>query len=361
VAGTSGKSTHPGSLSVVIIGSGPAAWAAAIYAARANLRPLVIEGAVTEENRLKGTLPLGQLALTTEVENYPGYAAGGLAEYLDSAIDADRRKYMPPHGGHGISGPELMELMRQQAVNFGTEILTDDVVEVNFRKRPFELTCLEGRRLKSQSVIVATGARANYLGLPSEERFKNQGVSACAVCDGALPRFRNRPLVVVGGGDSAMEESTFLSKFASTVYLVHRRDAFRASKIMADRVLANKKIQVKWNSIVDEVLGSDEQGVTGVRVRSTVDKAKHEELAVSGYFAAIGHTPNTDFLGGQLELTEKRYIKWTTPARTYTSVEGVFAAGDVADDYYRQAITAAGSGCMAALDAERWLASKGFH
>lgn len=348
-------------LSVVIIGSGPAAWAAAIYAARANLTPLVIEGAVTEENRLKGTLPLGQLALTTEVENYPGYAAGKLDAFLDSAIDADRRKYMPPHSGHGISGPELMELMRQQAVNFGTKILTDDVVEVNFRQHPFELVCLEGKRIQSHSVIVATGARANYLGLPSEERFKNQGVSACAVCDGALPRFRNKPLVVVGGGDSAMEESTYLSKFASTVFLVHRRDAFRASKIMADRTLANPKIQVKWNSQIDEVLGNDEQGVTGVRIRSTTDKSKHEELTAAGYFAAIGHTPNTDFLQGQLELTEKRYIKWTTAARTYTSVEGVFAAGDVADDYYRQAITAAGSGCMAALDAERWLASKGLH
>jgi thioredoxin reductase (NADPH) len=355
------QSAQKGALRVVIIGSGPAAWAAAIYAARARLNPLVIEGAITEENRLKGTLPLGQLALTTEVENYPGYAAGALGEYLGSAIDADRKKYMPPHTGHGISGPELMELMRQQAVNFGTEIFTDDVVEVNFRKSPFELRCLGGHRFESLAVIVATGARANYLGLPSEERFKNQGVSACAVCDGALPRFRNKPLVVVGGGDSAMEESTYLSKFASKVYLVHRRDAFRASKIMADRVLANEKIQVKWNSTVEEVLGSDDQGVTGVRLCSTTHKSHHEELAASGYFAAIGHTPNTDFLGGQLELTDKRYIKWTTPARTFTSVEGVFAAGDVADDYYRQAITAAGSGCMAALDAERWLASKGFH
>ncbi len=357
----SDKSSDAGLLSVVIIGSGPAAWAAAIYAARANLNPLVIEGAITEENRLKGTLPLGQLALTTEVENYPGYAAGKLDAFLDSAIDADRRKYMPPNSGHGVSGPELMELMRQQAVNFGTKILTDDVVEVNFRKQPFELVCLEGQRIQSQSVIVATGARANYLGLPSEERFKNQGVSACAVCDGALPRFRNKPLVVVGGGDSAMEESTYLSKFASTVFLVHRRDAFRASKIMADRTLANPKIQVKWNSQIDEVLGNEQQGVTGVRIRSTTDKAKHEELTAAGYFAAIGHTPNTDFLQGQLELTDKRYIKWTTAARTFTSVEGVFAAGDVADDYYRQAITAAGSGCMAALDAERWLASKGLH
>ncbi|HUE17321.1 MAG TPA: thioredoxin-disulfide reductase [Planctomycetaceae bacterium] len=346
---------------VVIVGSGPAGWAAAIYASRANLRPLVIEGAVIEENRLKGTLPLGQLALTTEVENYPGFAAGLLNEYLNSSIAKDRRKYMPPHSGHGIAGPELMELMRQQAANFGTRIVTDDVVEVDFRRHPFRLKLLGGQQIESLSVIIATGARANYLGLESEDRFKNRGVSACAVCDGALPRFRNKPLVVVGGGDSAMEESTYLSKFASTVYVIHRRDSFRASKIMADRALANPKIQVKWNSRIDEVLGNDKEGVTGVRIRSTKDEARSEELTAAGYFAAIGHTPNTDFLGGQLELTEKAYIKWTTPARTYTSVEGAFAAGDVADDYYRQAVTAAGSGCMAALDAERWLGAKGFH
>jgi thioredoxin reductase (NADPH) len=346
---------------VVIIGSGPAGWAAAIYTARANLHPLVIEGAVIEENRIKGTLPLGQLALTTEVENYPGFSAGNLKEYLDAAIDKERRKYMRPHSGHGIAGPELMELMRQQATNFGTRIETDDVVEVDFRRHPFRLKLLGGQEIEALSVIVATGARANYLGLPSEDRFKNRGVSACAVCDGALPRFRNKPLVVIGGGDSAMEEATYLSKFASTIYLVHRRDEFRASKIMADRVLTNQKIQVKWNSRIDEVLGNDKEGVTGVRIRGTKDENKTEELGAAGYFAAIGHTPNTDFLGGQLALTEKSYIKWTTPARTYTSVEGVFAAGDVADDYYRQAITAAGSGCMAALDAERWLAGKGFH
>lgn len=345
---------------VVIIGSGPAGWAAAIYTARANLHPLVFEGAVIEENRIKGTLPLGQLALTTEVENYPGFAAGKLDEYLKTGIDKERQKYMPPHSGHGIAGPELMELMRQQAVNFGTRVTTDDVIEVNFRKHPFELKLLGGQTIQALAVIVATGARANYLGLESEDRFKNRGVSACAVCDGALPRFRKKPLVVVGGGDSAMEEATYLSKFASTVYLVHRRDKFRASKIMADRTLANPKVTVKWNSRVDEVLGNDNDGVTGVRLRSTTDEKKSEELSAAGYFAAIGHTPNTDFLGGQLELTDKAYIKWTTPARTYTSVEGVFAAGDVADDYYRQAVTAAGSGCMAALDAERWLASKGF-
>jgi thioredoxin reductase (NADPH) len=347
--------------SVVIIGSGPAAWAAAIYTARANLKPRVIEGAVTEENRIKGTLPLGQLALTTEVENYPGFPVADLGAYLDNSIPQERRQYMNPHQGHGVSGPELMELMRQQAMNFGARVITDDVVSVEFSKRPFRLKLLEGAGIDAQAVIVATGARANYLGLPSEERFKNAGVSACAVCDGALPRFRNKPLVVVGGGDSAMEEGGFLTKFASKVYIVHRRDTFRASRIMADRALKNPRIEPKWNSTIDEVLGNEQQGVTGVRIKSTIDPHRTEELDAAGYFAAIGHTPNTDFLGGQLKLTEKKYIQWTTPQRTYTSVEGVFAAGDVADDYYRQAITAAGSGCMAALDAERWLAAKGIH
>ena len=345
---------------VVIIGSGPAGWAASIYAARANLSPVAIEGAITEENRQKGTLPLGQLALTTEVENYPGFPHGNLGAYLADSLDESRFKYMPAHQEKGVSGPELMELMRQQASNFGTEIITDDVVECDLSNGgPFQLKTLGGQSLEAHSVIIATGARANYLGLESEDRFKNNGVSACAVCDGAMPRFRDQPLVVVGGGDSAMEEATYLAKFASTVYLVHRRDEFRASKIMAERALANERIEVKWNSVVDEVLGNDEQGVTGVRIRSTLDESKTEDLDASGYFAAIGHTPNTDFLGGQLELTDKGYVVWTQAARTFTSIEGVFAAGDVADDYYRQAITAAGTGCMAALDAERWLAAKG--
>jgi thioredoxin reductase (NADPH) len=345
---------------VVIVGSGPAGWAAAIYTARANLHPLVFEGAVTEDNRLKGTLPLGQLALTTEVENYPGFPVANLEKYLDNAIAKERRQYMGPHSGHGVSGPELMELMRQQAMNFGAKIVTDDIVSVDISKHPFRLKSLEGQEVEALAVIVATGARANYLGLPSEEQFKNNGVSACAVCDGALPRFRNQPLVVVGGGDSAMEEAGFLTKFASKVFIVHRRDKFRASKIMAERALKNSKIEPKWNSTVAEVLGNDEKGVTGVRICGADDPKRTEEIAAAGYFAAIGHTPNTDFLGGQLKLTDKKYIQWTTPQRTYTSVEGVFAAGDVADDYYRQAITAAGSGCMAALDAERWLAAKGF-
>ncbi|MFN0198495.1 MAG: thioredoxin-disulfide reductase [Planctomycetaceae bacterium] len=344
---------------VVIIGSGPAGWASAIYTARANLNPLVFEGAITEDNRQKGTLPLGQLALTTEVENYPGFPAGNLGAYLDHSIDKTRRGYMSDHTGHGVSGPELMELMRQQAANFGTRIVTDDIVEIDLSKHPFVMKTLSGETHTALAVIVATGARANYLGLPSEDKYKNFGVSACAVCDGALPRFRNHPLAVIGGGDSAMEEATFLTKFASKVYIIHRRAEFRASKIMAERALQNPKIEVKWNSVVDEVLGNDEDGVSGVRISHINDGSKKEELAIAGYFAAIGHTPNTDFLKGQLKLNSKGYIVWTTPQRTYTSVEGVFASGDVADDYYRQAITAAGTGCMAALDAERWLAAKG--
>lgn len=344
---------------ITIIGSGPAGWTAAIYAARANLEPVVYEGAFNDDNRIKGTLPLGQLALTTEVENFPGFPAGDLSSYLDSSIDDDKRRYMAPHAGHGVSGPELMELMRQQAKNFGSEIITDDIVEIDLSSRPFRMKSLGGTEFESHAVIIATGARANYLGLESEERFKNMGVSACAVCDGAMPRYRNKPLVVIGGGDSAMEEATFLTKYASTVYIVHRRSEFRASKIMVDRALANPKIDVKWNSVIDEVLGDDTSGVSGVRLRSTVDTEQTEELEVTGYFAAIGHTPNTDFLKGQLETNDKGYLTLSVPHRTNTSVEGVFAAGDVADDYYRQAITAAGTGCAAALDAERWLADQG--
>jgi thioredoxin reductase (NADPH) len=348
---------------VVIIGSGPAGWTAAIYAARANLHPLVFEGALTEDNRLQGTLPLGQLALTTEVENYPGFPAGKSREYLRTALPEDRQPYWVQKGkdqpSHGVNGPELMELMRQQAVNFGTRVVTDDIARVDFRRHPFVLTALEGQTVEALSVIVATGARANYLGLPSEDAFKNNGVSACAVCDGALPRFRNRPLAVVGGGDSAVEEATYLSKFASTVYLVHRRDRLRASQIMQDRARANPKITPKWNRVLAEVVGTDKDGVTGVRLASTVD-AQAEHLDVSGVFLAIGHTPNTAFLEGQLQLDDKGYVVWTKPFRTWTSVEGVFAAGDVADDYYRQAVTAAGTGCMAALDAERWLAEHGW-
>jgi thioredoxin reductase (NADPH) len=349
---------------VVIIGSGPAGWTAAIYAARANLEPLVFEGATTFENQTKGTAPLGQLNLTTEIENYPGFPTGDTRAYLKTALPESNQPYWvqanKPQRSHGIEGPELMELMRQQAKNFGTRIVTDDIVKVDLKQYPFRLMTLEGQVVEALTIIVASGARANYLGLPSEERFKNRGVSACAVCDGALPRFRNKPLVVVGGGDSAVEEATYLTKFATQVYLVHRRDALRASKIMQQRALENPKITMKWNSVVDEVLGNDNDGVTGVRLRSTVGPGT-EELATSGMFVAIGHTPNTDFLEGQVELAANGYIKWTTPQRTYTSVEGVFAAGDVADSYYKQAVTAAGTGCMAALDAERWLAAKGHH
>ena len=343
---------------VTIIGSGPAAWTAALYSARAALNPLVLEGAVTEENRVAGTLPLGQLNLTTEVENYPGFPPGHLETYLDSAIPPERRLTMPPHSGEGVSGPELMELMRQQAIHFGTRVVTEGVIEVDFSVHPFRLSTSDGGHREALAVIVATGARANYLGLPSEERFKNRGVSGCAICDGALPRFRNKPLVVVGGGDSAIEEADYLTKFAAVVYLVHRRDQLRASKIMARRAIEHPKIRILWNRVVAEVLGADAQGVTGVRLASTVGEPD-EVVEAAGMFLGIGHTPNTAFLKGQLELTPKGYVKWTTPFRTYTSVDGVFAAGDVGDDYYRQAITAAASGCMAALDAERWLAAPG--
>jgi thioredoxin reductase (NADPH) len=356
---------------VVIIGSGPAGWTAAIYAARANLSPLVFEGALTDRNQMQGTLPLGQLNLTTEVENFPGWPAADSQAFgllAKSALPPDQYANLAHYyegkrahqGMRSVEGPELMAFSRQQAINFGTRVVTDDIVKVDFRRQPFRLTALGGETVEALSVIVATGARANYLGLESENRFKNRGVSACAVCDGALPRFRNKPVVVVGGGDSAVEEASYLTKFASVVYLVHRRDVLRASKIMQKRAAENPKITMKWNTVVDEVLGSDKDGVTGVRLKGTAG-AGAEELAASGMFAAIGHTPNTDFLDGQLELEPTGYVKWTTPQRTFTSVEGVFAAGDVADSYYKQAVTAAGTGCMAALDAERWLAAQGHH
>lgn len=350
---------------VVIIGSGPAAWTAAIYAARANLNPLVFQGnPYDDKNRQNGTMPLGQLALTTEVENFPSWPNGDTRQYLKTALKADdpdfpywvaANKEQP---SHGINGPELVALMRQQAVNFGTRIESKDVVKVNLEKKPFTITTHDGQSAESLTLIIATGARANYLGLPSEDRFKNRGVSACAVCDGALPRFKDRPLVVVGGGDSAVEEGNYLTKFASQVHLLVRRDVLRASKIMADRAKSNPKFDIRWNSQVDEVLGDDKQGVTAIRVLNNKSGEKFE-LPASGLFLAIGHTPNVGFLDGQVELTPGGYVRWTTLGRTYTSVEGVFAAGDVADDYYRQAISAAGTGCMAALDAERYLAHHG--
>ena len=320
---------------LIIIGSGPAGWTAAIYAARANLNPIVIEGdPLSEKNRQQGTLPLGQLNLTTEVENFPGFPKG-------------------------ILGPELMVNMRMQAENYGTSVVSHDVVDIDLSTRPFKLTDSDGEHYEADALVIATGASANYIGLPSEDRFKNRGVSACAVCDGALPRFRGKPLIVVGGGDSACEEGHYLTKFASEVHLVYRKDraGMRASPIMADRILSDKKVKPEWNSVVDEVLGDDERGMTGVRLKDPKTGATRV-VEAAGMFVAIGHTPNTKFLKGQLETDEHGFVKLKDPARTTTSVEGVFAAGDVADPTYKQAITAAGMGCKAALDAERWLAAQ---
>ena len=256
---------------LIIIGSGPSGWTAAIYAARAALQPLVFEGAITEANRLSSTLPMGQLNLTTEVENFPGFPAANLDALLESAIAEERRGMMPPRAGEGINGPELMELMRQQAVNFGTRIITEDIVDVDFSVHPFKLAASDGTTHEARSVIVATGARANYLGLPSEEKYKNRGVSACAICDGALPRFRNRPLVVIGGGDAALEEAAYLTKFASVCYLVHRRDQLRASKIMAKRAMDDPKITILWNRTMEEVLGNDKDGASSHNRTGAVD------------------------------------------------------------------------------------------
>jgi thioredoxin reductase (NADPH) len=312
---------------VVIIGSGPAAWTAAVYAARANLDPIVYEGEPSRE-----MIPGGQLMWTTDIENYPGFP-------------------------DGVGGQELMDRMKTQALRFGTRAEMENIVEVDFGVRPFVLKPTYGDAFEAESVIVATGARANWLGLHNEERLARTGggVSACAVCDGALPAFRNQVLAVVGGGDSAMEEATYLSKYASQVVMVHRRDSFRASKVMAERALTNPKIRVEWNTEVADVLGGD--FVTGLRLRDT-RTGEERELAVGGLFVAIGHTPNTQFLQGQVALHPNGYIR-VSPGRTATSVPGVFAAGDAVDDYYRQAITAAGTGCMAALEAERWLAHEG--
>jgi thioredoxin reductase (NADPH) len=315
---------------------------------------------MTQENYQQGTMPLGQLSLTTEVENYPGFPHGDLTGFLASALPPDALNAVPEFPDPALTGPRLMHLMRQQAKNFGTRVITDDIVSVDLSKRPFTLKALEGQETQAHSIIIATGARANYLGLPSEDQYKNRGVSACAVCDGALPRFRNKPLVVVGGGDSAMEEATYLTKFAKVVHLVHRRGEFRASKIMAQRVLDNPLINVRWFTGVDEVLGNDKDGVTGVRLKS-LETGATEELEAGGMFCAIGHSPNTGFLNGQIKTDDKGYVLYSKPFRTDTSVDGVFAAGDVADSYYRQAITSAGTGCMAALDAERWLAAQGVH
>jgi thioredoxin reductase (NADPH) len=310
---------------LVIIGSGPAAWTAAIYAARANLDPVVYEGEPSPE-----MIPGGQLMWTTDIDNFPGFP-------------------------EGIGGQEFMAKLKTQAERFGTRVVSEAITSVDFSRRPFTLSPSWSPAFTAKAVIVAPGARANWIGLPNEQRLAQSGggVSACAVCDGALPFYRNQVLAVVGGGDSAMEEATYLTKFASEVVIIHRRDRFRASKVMAERALNHPKIRVEWNSEVTEVLGDD--AITGVRLRDTVTGAERE-LTVGGLFVAIGHTPNTAFLDGQLTTNEAGYIVTPTSFRTMTSVEGVFAAGDVIDDYYRQAITSAGTGCMAALDAERWLA-----
>lgn len=309
---------------VIIIGSGPAGYTAAIYAARARLAPLVFEG---EFGTLGKDMPGGQLMTTTEVENYPGFP-------------------------DGVEGPELMELLKRQAERFEARIEPKTVESVDVSQRPFKVVA-GGETYETKSIIIATGATAKYLGLESEERFMNRGVSACATCDGALPRFRDHPVVVVGGGDTAMEEAIFLTSFANHVHVVHRRDAFRASKIMGERVVNHPKITVEWNSVVDEILGDDEKGVTGVRLKDT-ESGETREVACTGYFCAIGHKPNTDLFKGVLDMDETGYLQ-ARPGSTYTNVEGVFAAGDVQDKTYRQAITAAGSGCMAAIDCSRWL------
>ncbi|MFP4500782.1 MAG: thioredoxin-disulfide reductase [Candidatus Hydrogenedentota bacterium] len=307
---------------VLIIGSGPAGYTAALYTARANLAPLVLEGEPSQE-----ILPGGQLMTTTEVENYPGYP-------------------------EGVDGAQMMADFKKQAERFGARYLYKTATEVDFSKHPFKVWA-KADCFEAKAVIIATGATAKYLGIESETRFMNRGVSACATCDGALPRYRDKPVVVVGGGDSAMEEAIFLTNFASIVYIVHRRDAFRASRIMTDRALKNPKIVVIWDAVVDEILGDDEDGVTGVCVKN-VKTGDTQELACAGFFSAIGHKPNTDIFAGKLDMDETGYLK-AKPDSTYTNVDGVFAAGDVKDSVYRQAVTAAGSGCMAAIDATRWL------
>ncbi|MGB1706334.1 MAG: FAD-dependent oxidoreductase [Rubripirellula sp.] len=346
----------------IIIGSGPAGWSAAIYAARANLQPILYEGTHKPE-----MIPLGQLAFTTEVENFAGFPAGNIRAFVESAVAKDRHYNLPPvPAGHekdgqphyAVQGTELMELMKQQALNFGTEVISDDIESVDFSGDVHTLKPASGEAVQAHTVIIATGARANYLGLPSEEEYKNKGVSACAVCDGALPIYRSKPLAVVGGGDSAVEEATYLANLANadTIYMIVRRDQMRASKVMQERALSHPNISVLWNSTVGEVRG-DGKLVNGLRIDSTVDDSSRD-LEVGGMFVAIGHTPNTSFLNNAVEMNEKGYIQWAKPFRTNTSVEGVYAAGDVADDYYRQAITSAGTGCMAALDAERYLAER---
>ena len=307
---------------------GPAAWTAAIYAARANLQPLIVEGAGS-----RTMIPGGQLMFTTDVENYPGFP-------------------------EGITGQDMMAAFKAQALRFDTRVLTEDVVEVDLSLRPLLMRTSGGTEIESDTVIIATGANANWIGLPNEQRLAQSGggVSACAVCDGALPHFRNQVVAVVGGGDSAMEDALYMAKFAGEVVVIHRRDQLRASKIMQERAFKEDKIRFEWNQLVTDVRGDDV--ITGVMLRDTIS-GEERELEVGGLFVAIGHSPNVYFLKGQVALKPNGFIETPTAWRTATSVPGVFAAGDVIDDHYKQAITAAGTGCMAALEAERWIAHGG--
>ncbi len=313
---------------VVIIGSGPAAWTAAIYAARADLHPVVFEGMGS-----RTMIPGGQLMFTTEVENYPGFP-------------------------DGVTGQEMMTAFKNQALRFDTRVVTEDIVAVDFSVRPLLLRSSGGLEVETDTVIVATGANARWLGVPGEERLAQTGggVSACAVCDGALPYFRDQVVAVIGGGDSAMEDALYMAKFAREVVIVHRREELRASHIMQQRVFEHPKIRVLWNKIVVEVIG--DEVIEGLQLRDTVT-GETSRLDVAGLFVAIGHDPNTAFLQGQVELKANGYVQPLRGWRTETSVPGVFGAGDVMDDYFRQAVTAAGTGCMAALEAEHWLAHGG--
>ena len=313
---------------VVIIGSGPAGLTAAIYAGRANLRPLLIDAPADAE---KQTAPGGQLMITTDVENYPGFAAG-------------------------IQGPELMVEFRKQAERFGTEFLESWITKVELQQRPFTLYT-DHQVIKAETLIIASGASAKWLGIPGEAKtphgFGGNGVSACATCDGPLPAFRNKHLVVVGGGDTAMEEATFLTRYAKRVFVVHRRDKLRASKIMQDKAFRNDKIEFIWNTDVVAIIGTPEQGVTGVHLRN-VETGEEKVFDCEGVFIAIGHKPNTHLFKGQIDMDAVGYIK-TSGHSTATNIPGVFACGDVQDSVYRQAVTAAGTGCMSAIDAERFL------